>query len=327
MTTILVTGGNGFIGSALVRRLLTDGHRVRVLDNLWRGQKTRLSDLAADVEIIEGDIRDADTVTTAVNGVESVHHLASINGTGYFYSDPDLVLDVGVRGMLNVIDACLKADVGELILASSSEVYQTPPRVPTTEDAPLSVPDILNPRYSYGGAKIISELLAVNFGRRNFDRVMIFRPHNVYGSDMGWEHVLPQFVLRMKKLAAGNAGDPVKFPIQGTGKETRAFVFVDDAVEGVMLMRERGEHLNVYHIGSEEEVTIADAARLVGDFYGRRVEVVPGPAAAGGTPRRCPNITKIKALGFAPTVALKDGIPRLARWYDAHADWAPDGVT
>ena len=102
------------------------------------------------------------------------------------------------KGMINVIDACRAHGVGRLMLASSSEVYQTPPQVPTDESAPLVVPDPLNPRYSYGGGKIISELMAINYGRKFFERVLIFRPHNVYGPDMGCEHVIPQFALRLK---------------------------------------------------------------------------------------------------------------------------------
>ena len=128
------------------------------------------------------------------------------------------MLDVGVRGMINVIDACRRHGIGTLLLASSSEVYQTPPQVPTDEAAPLVVPDPLNPRYSYGGGKIISEMMAINFGRKFFERVLIFRPHNVYGPDMGFEHVIPQFALRLHALAAPTAR-PVgcAFAIQGTG--------------------------------------------------------------------------------------------------------------
>ncbi len=132
--------------------------------------------------------------------MDEVHHLAFVNGTEFFYSAPELVLDVGVKGMINVIDACRAEGVGKLILASSSEVYQTPPHVPTDETAPLVVPDPTNPRYSYGGGKIISELMAINYGRKFFERVLIFRPHNVYGPDMGWEHVVPQFAMRLKDM-------------------------------------------------------------------------------------------------------------------------------
>ena len=152
--------------------------------------------------------------------MDEVHHLAFVNGTEFFYSQPELVLDVGVRGMVNVIDACRKNNVGTLVLASSSEVYQTPPKVPTAEDAPLSIPDPLNPRYSYGGGKLISELMAINYGRKFFERVLIFRPHNVYGPDMGWEHVIPQFALRLHRLAQAQKSGALRFEIQGTGEET-----------------------------------------------------------------------------------------------------------
>ena len=145
----------------------------------------------------------------AVRGVDEVHHLAFVNGTEFFYSAPELVLDVGVKGMINVIDACRATASRNLVLASSSEVYQTPPQVPTDESAPLLVPDPPNPRYSYGGGKIISELMAINYGRKLFDRVLIFRPHNVYGPDMGFEHVIPQFALRLKQ-AGGAAPEPAR---------------------------------------------------------------------------------------------------------------------
>ena len=111
---------------------------------------------------------------------------------------------------------------GTLVLASSSEVYQTPPQVPTDESAPLVVPDPTNPRYSYGGGKIISELMAINYGRKFFDRVLIFRPHNVYGPDMGFEHVIPQFALRLKRAAAQHRSGKVPFEIQGDGRRPAA---------------------------------------------------------------------------------------------------------
>ena len=198
----LVTGGTGFIGAALVRALVSRGDRVRSLDNGSRGAVHRLGDSVSKVELVNGDIRDAAAVTGAMQGTERVVHLAYVNGTEHFYKRPELVLDVAVKGIVNVIDACISSGVQELVLASSSEVYQSPPQVPTDETAPLSVPDPHNPRYSYGGGKIISELMALNYGRRHIPRVLVFRPHNVYGPDMGEEHVIPQFVARMKSFVS-----------------------------------------------------------------------------------------------------------------------------
>ena len=328
MTTkrYLVTGGAGFIGSALVRALVGAGQQVRVLDDESRGSARRLADVAAATEMIAGDVRDPAAVRAAVRGTDAVCHLAAVNGTEFFYGRPELVLEVAVKGMLNVLDACVAEGVGELALTSSSEVYQTPPVVPTDETAPLSIPDPFNPRYSYAAGKMISELLAINYGRRRLRRVVIVRPHNVYGPDMGWEHVIPQLALRVQEIVRGSPAGPVRLPIQGTGRETRAFVHLDDFIGGFRLVLEHGEHLGLYHIGTMHEVQIAEVARLVGAAFGREVEVVPGPPAAGSPPRRCPDTAKVAALGFRPAVPLRDGIAATVRWYREHAREAPPAV-
>ncbi len=318
----LVTGGSGFLGSALVRRLLRTGASVRVFDNHLRGSLRRLEDVRGEFEFIEGDIRHAEAVCRAIDGVDAVCHLAFVNGTEFFYSRPELVLDVGVKGMINVLDACIKYGVGELVLASSSEVYQEPQIIPTDETVALTIPDPLNPRYSYAGGKLISELLALNFGRTHFERVLIFRPHNVYGPEMGWEHVIPQFVLRMK-AACQDPADPVRFTIQGTGKQTRAFVFIDDFIDGLMLVLKNGEHLGIYHIGTMEEVTIEVLARMVGDYFGRKIAVLPSEPALGGSMRRCPDLHKISALGYLPKHSLREGLSVTAAWYDKNSHHAP----
>lgn len=318
----LITGGAGFIGSSLVRSLVKEGHSVRVLDNASRGSLERLKDIAKDIEVIKADIRNSDAVYDACKDIDSVCHLAYVNGTEFFYTKPEFVLDVGVRGMMNVIDGCMKHGVKELVLASSSEVYQTPPSVPTDEQVPMSIPDPLNPRYSYAGGKIISELMVINYGRKYFDRAIIFRPHNVYGPDMGWEHVIPQFVLRMKELSKKYKGS-VRFPIQGTGNETRAFVYIDDFIEGLMLVLEKGEHMVIYNIGTTDEISIKDVAVEVGKYFNRKVVIVPGKPAKGGTSRRCPDISKLKKLGYKPKVSFVDGLKITAKWYDENSNKSP----
>jgi dTDP-glucose 4,6-dehydratase/UDP-glucose 4-epimerase len=319
----LVTGGTGFLGSALVRRLVRDGHRVRVLDNNWRGLASRLADVQRDIELIEGDIRDAAAVARACDGVTDVCHLASVNGTEHFYTQPDLVLDVGVRGMLNVIDASRKGDMS-LFLASSSEVYQTPTQIPTDERVPMLIPDPLNPRFSYAGAKLISELMALHWAAKQVARVVVFRPHNVFGPDMGTEHVIPQFALRLSDLTRKHPRGPINFPIEGTGTETRAFTHIDDAIDGLMCLIERGQHKHVYHLGNDVETDIATLAREVARCFGREIYVVPGALKPGGTMRRCPDIAKLRALGFAPRVALKDGLEQTVRWYRDNVDGRGD---
>ena len=316
----LVTGGTGFIGSSLVKRLVKEGFQVRVLDNNIRGVQERLSDVAKKIEFVKADIRDKDDVLKACKNVDSIIHLAYINGTEYFYKMPELVLEVAVKGMINVIDSCIKENIKELLLASSSEVYQSPPKIPTDENVPLIVPDGFNPRYSYGSGKIISELLTINYGRMHFDRAVIFRPHNVYGPDMGWEHVMPQFILRMKYICKNDKSKKIEFPIQGNGKETRAFVFIDDFIDGLMLVLQKGEHLNVYNIGTMEEISMRQAAVEVGKYFGRDVEIIPGKLSKGSVKRRCPDISKLKKLGYKPKVPFKEGLKITAKWYDENSD-------
>lgn len=310
----LVTGGTGFIGSSLVRALVRAGHQVRVLDNDSRGSSSRIADILRQIEFVKADIRDASAVKEACKNIDVCCHLAYVNGTEFFYSKPDLVLDVGVRGMINILDGCIENQVPEFVLASSSEVYQTAPKIPTDETAPLVVPDPKNPRYSYGGGKIICELMAMNYGRKYFKNTKIFRPHNVFGPQMGWEHVLPQFILRMKDLMS-EKGKEFEFPIQGSGRETRAFIFVDDFTDGLMKIIDQGSNLEIYHIGTMDELSIADVAKTVAAALGCKITLKPGALTEGSTLRRCPDTRKLQTLGFKPKISFNEGIQRMTDWY------------
>ena len=318
----LVTGGTGFIGAALVTSLVERGHRIRTLDNGSRGTHRRLSSVAGQYEHVEGDVRNYDAFAAAAKGMDGVCHLAYINGTEFFYSMPETVLDVGVKGIVNAIDVCKNLSIPELIVASSSEVYQTPPTVPTSENVPLVIPDVFNPRYSYAAGKIISEIMAIHCGGKFFDRVIIFRPHNIYGPDMGWEHVIPQLVMRVKELNQ-QGSNPIKFPIQGTGNQTRAFCYIEDMVKALLTILEHGKHMEIYNIGTDKEVTIAELARIVGRYFKCELDLVPSDAACGGTLRRCPDTSKVRALGFEPKVTLEEGVRLTADWYDANQNLAP----
>jgi nucleoside-diphosphate-sugar epimerase len=267
-----------------------------------------------DLEFIGGDVRDAEAVDRATKGMDAVAHLAFVNGTEFFYSQPKLVLEVGVKGALNTLDSAIRHGVPEYWYMSSSEVYQTPQRVPTDETAPFFIPDPLNPRYSYGGGKLISELLAINYGRDAFKRTVIVRPHNVYGPDMGWEHVIPQFALRAKHAVADNASGPVPFPIQGDGSTQRSFCYIDDFTDGCLLAFTKGTE-TIYHVGSPFEHTVKDLAEKVVAFFGREAKIVPGPEPPGGTPRRVPDTTRIEGLGYKPTVELAEGLAKTIPWY------------
>ena len=325
MKRYLVTGGTGFIGRNVTRAMVGNGYSTRVLDNNSRGNLESLKDISKDFEYISGDIRDPKIVNQACRGVDSVIHLAAVNGTKFFYSMPEVVLDVSTRGIINLIDACLWNGVEEIFFASSSEVYQTPPIVPTPENVPLIVPDLLNPRYSYGGGKIISELFIANYGKKYFKRAIIFRPHNVFGPEMGWEHVIPQFVMRMRELVQKKQ-KVINFPIQGTGKESRAFVYIDDFVKCLEILIKRGKHLEVYNIGTDQEITIADVALEIANYFEQKIKILPGKIQKGGTSRRLPDISKIKKLGFSPRFNFDDSLQITADWYNKNAHLKPPAL-
>ena len=315
---VLVTGGSGFIGAALVRELVAEGRQVRVLDDHSRGKPARLADLEGQIELVQGDVRDYASVRAAMEGVEVCWHLAYINGTRFFYERPDDVLEVGVKGAIHTIDAALDAGVRRYVLASTSETYNQPTHVPTREDERLMIPDVTNPRFSYGGGKITSELLALHLGGHRGLETVIFRPHNVYGPDMGFEHVIPEVVARIVERSDGLTKDRIELPIQGDGSETRAFCYIDDGARGAFVCGAKGAPGEIYHLGTQHEVSIRALIEGLGAALGVTLDIVPGPIRAGGTNRRCPDITKLAALGYTPQVSLEEGLARSARWYADH---------
>jgi UDP-glucose 4-epimerase len=309
---VAVTGAGGFIGAYLTRKLALLGHEVLAIDTFLRGRPSRLAGIPGDVSVLNLDVRDKAALSAVLKGVTAVFHLAAVNGTENFYKYPQLVLDVGVRGALAVVEACIDAGVPDLIFASSAEVYQTPAVVPTPETIDMVIPDPLNPRYSYGGSKLISELIAFNYGRDKFRKIQVFRPHNVYGPDMGWKHVIPQLIAKVEAAMLDGSG---VVQMQGDGSETRAFCYVDDIVDGILAIWSSGETMNVYHIGTMDEVSIGHLAALIAKAMRAEISFSSGPAADGGTPRRCPDISKLAKLGYVPAIPLSEGIDRTVNWY------------
>jgi nucleoside-diphosphate-sugar epimerase len=317
---ILVTGGAGFIGSHLVKRFAADGHEVTVLDDSSRGTWERLE--GVNCREVTGDIRDPEAVEWAMQGCDAVAHLAYLQGTQTFYSEPRQVLDVAVRGMSNILAACEATGCGDLLLVSSSEAYQVATTVPTPETVPCSVPDPLNPRYSYGAGKILCEVMANAWHRTGvLDRAIIVRPHNIYGPDMGREHVIPEFCLRMNQLTGVVPEGIIEFPIQGTGEETRSFCYIGDCVDQMVLLLERAEGVGVWHVGTQDEITIAGVARIVAAVHsGREIKVVPGTLPKGSPPRRLPDTAKIEALGWQASqrTSFATGLAETVAWYRSH---------
>jgi dTDP-glucose 4,6-dehydratase/UDP-glucose 4-epimerase len=251
--------------------------------------------------VIQGDIRDPECVEAAGNGIDSIIHLAFINGTRHFYEQPGLVVDVGIRGMLNVAESARKNGVEELVLFSTSETYQSPTLIPTPEDVPLVVPDVLNPRYSYGGAKIASELILVNYCTSFLKSWRIIRPHNIYGPKMGNDHVIPNLISKI------NQNDR-SISIQGDGKQTRSFCHVEDFVSAFDLVIKPSTPDGIYNIGVESEIQIIDLTKMLMRLMGKDLSVEVTSGNFGETIRRCPDISKIRNLGFKPKIDLENGL-------------------
>jgi len=307
--TFLVTGGTGFIGSNISKYLVDKKYNVKIFDNNSRGSINKIKEFKKKIKFIKGDIRNKNDLNKALKKTDAVVHLAYINGTKTFYTEPVKILEIAVKGILNVLECCIENNIKELYLASSSEVYQTPNKIPTDENESLKIPDIFNPRYSYGGGKILTELMGVHYGKKYFEKLVIFRPHNVYGPDMGNDHVIPEFINRFKNI--GNK----KFNILGSGEETRSFIYIDDFIDAFDLILRKGKHLNIYNIGTSEKIKIKKLASFISKFFDKKIIFNKKKLAKGSTKNRCPDIKKIKNLGFKRKNSLKTGLLKTMQWY------------
>ena len=144
--------------------------------------------------------------------------------------------------------------------------------------------------------------MGIHYGKKYFKKLIIFRPHNVYGPNMGSEHVIPQFINRFKSLKGNN------FKIQGSGNEIRSFIYIKDFLSAFNLILSRGKHLRVYNIGTTEKIKIKNLAYKLSRIFKKKIILKKSPLAKGGTKVRIPNIKKIKKLGFIPKFYLDKGL-------------------
>jgi nucleoside-diphosphate-sugar epimerase len=303
MRNILVTGGTGFLGSNICKYLVKAGYKVSVFDNNFRGKISRLESIKKEIAFFRGDIQKKKDLKKAIKKIDTVIHLAYINGTKFFYERPIEVLNVGVKGIFNILEICKDYNVKNFFLASSSEVYQTPQKIPTDENEMLKVPNVYNPRYSYGVGKIISEMLCIYYAKKIFKKLVIFRPHNVYGPDMGKEHVIPQFIEKILKTKYKNF-----IKIKGKGKEIRSFIYINDFMQAFDLIFRKGKNLEIYNIGTSERISIKKLAIKIIKKINKKIKIKEGDSFLGNTNIRCPDISKIIKLGFRQNVKLDDGL-------------------
>lgn len=315
MTKVLVTGGTGFLGAALVKNLIRKNQEVYVFDNNFRGNLKNLEKIKKNIKFIKGDIRNYDSIKKALRGINEVYHLAFINGTSNFYNHPKLVLDVGIRGTLNIMDAVNKnRSVKKFIYASSSEVYQNPKYFPTKENIEIKINDTINPRYSYASAKILGEVMTFNYLRKDLKKI-IFRPHNIYGPAMGFEHVIPEIIKKIFLASKKLKEKKIKIKVQGSGKETRSFCYVKDAAEGIYILAKKGKNNEIYNLGKNEEINIVNLVKKISNILNLEVKIIKKPLTKGSTLRRVPDIKKIRKIGYNPKTNLINGLKETINWY------------
>lgn len=305
-----VTGGAGFIGSALVERLVGAGHDVTVLDNVSRGVADNLADVREEITFVEADATDRDAFAEAVGSPDVLYHLAAVNGTKNFYDRPAAVLETNIEGVRHATDVASEHGVDRLVFASSSEVYGFPREFPTDEDHVLQLMDPENPRFSYAGSKIVGEQYVVNRADPGGYDYSILRPHNVYGPAMGYDHVIPEFVEQIV------TDEP--FTIYGDGTQTRSFCYISDAVDGFVRAGVRDTPEGIYNVGTQDEIEIRDLAERLFDVAGVHpgVEYVDSVELEGSTPRRQPDVSRARErLGYDPEVGLREGLERTFAWY------------
>ena len=209
------------------------------------------------------------------------------------------------------MDASLKHNIENIVVASSAEVYQTPLKIPTPEEEMLKIPNPLEERYSYGASKIASELVAFNWAREG-NCVQVFRPHNIYGPNMGWKHVIPSLINKIIQIKKDGKTD---LNILGNGLQTRAFCYVDDLISGLHIMQSKGARNELFHIGTQEEISIKKLVEVISELMEIKVKIITSKAPKGETEKRCPDISKIRKLGYSPKFSIKDGLKMTIKWY------------
>jgi len=309
MKNFLITGGDGFIGAAICSLLSKSGHKVTSLDN--HSRKKHLID-TSDYKSIKCDITNTLSLSSIKGNFDSIIHLAFINGTRFFYEKPDEVIRVGIMGTMNILNFAKKKKIKNFYLASSSEVYQTPIKIPTDEKEIMKVPDAYNPRYSYGASKIMTEMMAIHIGKEFLNKMVIFRPHNVYGANMGYEHVIPELINKITNAVKKKK----KFiKIKGTGKETRSFNYIDDFTSGLNLLIKNNLKFETFNIGNNDEITINTLVKKIMKIMGVRLDIKYSDLAIGSTNSRCPDIKKITKLGYKQNYSLEKGLEETISWY------------
>lgn len=308
LMNILVTGGAGFIGSHLVDRLLGEGHRVRVLDNLdiYYAPSIKKGNLKEALknkqcELLEGDIRDKETVRKAMHDVDVVFHQAAQAGVRISMKEPVKTMDVNVVGTTNVFEAARAGGIKRVYFASSSSVVGNAKKLPTTEDTPYA------PISPYAVSKVACEYLARTYSQSYGMSIPSFRYFTVYGP-----RVRPDLAVNIFFQKAMKNEDIL---ILGDGSKSRSFTYVDDVVDSLLLALKRDCSSNVYNIGAKETITIKELAQKIIRITGSRSKITYADSVQGDVDHTQADFSKAKKeLGWSPKIGIDEGLKKYYEW-------------
>ena len=310
--TYLITGGAGFIGSHIAERLVRDGHKVRVLDDLSSGHQANLASMRDSVEFIEGDIRNTQVVNEAVKGAYVVFHEAALGSVPRSVSDPVTTHQVNITGTLNVFLASRDAGVRRVVYASSSSVYGETPVLPKREDMS---PQPLSP---YALSKLAGEHYASVFKHVYNFEIVSLRYFNIFGPrqdpESQYAAVVPRFITALL-----NGKAPV---VYGDGLQSRDFTFVENVVNANLLAAEAdgiaGEAFNVACGG---RYTLLDLLTKTKEILGSDIKPVHEAARAGDVRDSQASIEAAqKAFGYRVSVDFAEGLEKTIEWYKQNSD-------
>ncbi len=308
MSISLVTGGAGFIGSHIVRALLARGERVRVLDNLSTGHLHNLDEVAARIEMVEGDIRDLAATQAACRGVSVVYHLAAQGSVPRSVDDPLTANEINVTGTINVLAAARDAGARRVVYSASSAAYgETPtlPKVETMSPAPVS---------PYGVSKLTGEYYLTAFAHCYGLSTVSLRYFNVFGPrqdpNSQYAAAIPAFVTRMLR-----GERPIIF---GDGEQSRDFCFIDNVVHANLLAADAPDNLRgpVLNIACGERVTLNQIIALINQHLRKDIAPDYRPPRAGDVRHSLADLAAAKAtIGYAPKVMFAEGLAKSIGWY------------
>ena len=301
MPRALVTGGAGFIGSALVRALAAAGFEARVLDDLSSGSPANLEGTGAD--FVTGDVRDLDLVVGAARGCDVIFHLAAGAGVVESMNDPLTNFDQNGRGTLTALEAARRAEVPRLVFSSSNAPLGEN-AYPASEDKPVA------PLSPYGASKATGEAYCSAFhGAYGLDAVVV-RFSNAYGPRSAHKgNVIPLFIRRLR------AGE--ELVVYGDGQQTRDFVFCEDLADGLVRAAEAdGAGGEIFQLASGLETSLNRLLELLAEVSGAEPRIRREPPRAGEILRNYSAVDKARdRLGYTPSVTLEQGLRRTWEWF------------